>query len=105
MGAADRRRSDFAIRLCAQFVAGQEAVTHDIEPFMASMGTEGRLGDEIYLTQFAFEEVFDPSPTAQVRASATYNHVVEGMMALTGYHSWHRICNGHTPTGRRSKRG
>jgi ribonucleoside-diphosphate reductase beta chain len=26
-----------------------------------------------------------------VRASATYNHVIEGMMALTGYHSWHKI--------------
>ena len=34
----------------------------------------------------------DPSPAAQVRASATYNHVIEGMMALTGYYAWHRIC-------------
>ena len=104
---------------------------------MAAMRAEGRLGDEMYLTQFAFEEakhtqvfrlwldavgvtddlqVFlddlptyrkifyeelpesldtlatDPSPAAQVRASATYNHVIEGMMALTGYYAWHRIC-------------
>ena len=22
----------------------------------------------------------------------TYNHVIEGMMALTGYYAWHRIC-------------
>jgi ribonucleoside-diphosphate reductase beta chain len=101
------------------------------------MRAEGRLGDEMYLTQFAFEEakhtqVFrmwldavgmtddlqhylddlpayrkifyeelpesldalatDPSPAAQIRASATYNHVIEGMMALTGYYAWHRIC-------------
>jgi ribonucleoside-diphosphate reductase beta chain len=34
----------------------------------------------------------DPSPAAQIRASVTYNHVIEGMMALTGYYAWHRIC-------------
>jgi ribonucleoside-diphosphate reductase beta chain len=128
---------DFATRLCAEFIAGEEAVTEDIQPFMYAMRAEGRLGDEMYLTQFAFEEakhiqVFrmwldavgvtedlhsylddtptyrtifygelpdclnalrvDPSPAAQVRASVTYNHMVEGMLALTGYYIWHRIC-------------
>lgn len=128
---------DYATRLCAQFIAGEEAVTEDIQPFMAAMRAEGRLGDEMYLTQFAFEEakhtqVFrmwldavgmtddlhgyldelptyrrifydelpaclhaltsDPSPAAQVRASVTYNHIVEGMLALTGYFAWHKIC-------------
>jgi ribonucleoside-diphosphate reductase beta chain len=133
---SDRER-DYATRLCAQFIAGEEAVTKDIQPFMAAMRAEGRLGDEMYLTQFAFEEakhtqVFrlwldavgiegdlhsyldelpayrqmfneelpdsltalgtDPSPAAQVRASVTYNHIVEGMLALTGYYAWHKIC-------------
>lgn len=128
---------NWATRLCAQFIAGEESVTQDIQPFMAAMRAEGRLGDEMYLTQFAFEEakhvqvfrlwldavgvtedmhqyiddlssykqmfyqelpaslsalVSDPSPAAQVRASVTYNHVIEGMMALTGYYAWHRIC-------------
>ena len=127
---------DIAIRLCAEFLAGEEAVTEDIQPFVFAMRAEGRLGDEMYLTQFAFEEakhtqvfrlwldtvgvtedlhgyietpvyrkifyeelpecldalITDPSPAAQVRASATYNHVVEGMMALTGYYAWHKIC-------------
>jgi ribonucleoside-diphosphate reductase beta chain len=128
---------DFATRLCAQFIAGEEAVTEDIQPFMSAMRAEGRLGDEMYLTQFAFEEakhtqVFrlwldavgmtedlqtyleplpayrqmfydelpdclnslssDASPAAQIRASVTYNHVVEGMLALTGYYVWHKIC-------------
>jgi ribonucleoside-diphosphate reductase beta chain len=127
---------DLATRLCAQFIAGEEAVTEDIQPFMAAMRAEGRLADEMYLTQFAFEEakhtmVFrmwldavgitedlhpyvdtpsyramfyeelpasldalrsDPSPAAQVRASVVYNHIVEGMMALTGYFLWHKIC-------------
>lgn len=133
----DGRERDFAIRLCAQFIAGEEAVTQDIQPFMAAMRTEARLGDEMYLTQFAFEEAkhtqgfrlwldavgvtddlhryldelpsykclfgeelpaslgalaADPGPAAQVRASATYNHVVEGMLALTGYFAWNSIC-------------
>jgi ribonucleoside-diphosphate reductase beta chain len=128
---------DYATRLCAQFIAGEESVTQDIQPFMAAMRAEGRLGDEMYLTQFAFEEakhtqVFrmwldavgvtddlhgyldelpaygeifydalpeclgvlttDPSPAAQVRASVTYNHIVEGMLALTGYYAWNKVC-------------
>ncbi len=137
-GLTDLER-DYAIRLCAEFVAGEEAVTEDIQPFMSAMRAEGRLGDEMYLTQFAFEEakhtqVFrmwldavgvtedlhrylddlpayrqmfydelpeclgalstDPSPAAQVRAAVTYNHIVEGMLALTGYYAWHKICVG-----------
>ena len=128
---------DYATRLCAQFIAGEEAVTKDIQPFMSAMRAEGRLGDEMYLTQFAFEEAkhtqvfrlwldavgltddlhnnfddlpayrkmfyevlpesldvltIDPSPAAQVRASVVYNHVVEGMLALTGYYAWNKIC-------------
>ena len=46
----------YATRLCAEFIAGEEAVTEDIQPFMSAMRVEGRLGDEMYLTQFAFEE-------------------------------------------------
>jgi len=137
-GLTDLER-DYAIRLCAEFVAGEEAVTEDIQPFMSAMRAEGRLGDEMYLTQFAFEEakhtqVFrmwldavgvtddlhrylddlpayrqmfydelpdclgalstDPSPATQVRAAVTYNHIVEGMLALTGYYAWHKICVG-----------
>lgn len=136
-GKLSERERDIATRLCAMFITGEEAVTQDIQPFMAAMRAEGRLGDEMYLTQFAFEEakhvqvfrlwldavgitedlhsyietlpayqkVFneelpdalnalatDPSPAAQVRASATYNHIVEGTLALTGYYVWHKIC-------------
>ncbi|ORA27784.1 R2-like ligand-binding oxidase [Mycobacterium aquaticum] len=135
--ALTEREREYATRLCAEFIAGEEAVTKDIQPFMSAMRAEGRLGDEMYLTQFAFEEakhtqVFrmwldavgvtedlhkyfddvpayreifyeelpaslealytDPSPAAQVRASVTYNHIVEGMLALTGYYAWHKIC-------------
>lgn len=126
-----------ASMMCAQFVGGEEAVTHDIQPFIAAMGAEGRFGDELYLTQFLFEEakhtlgfrlwldavglmenlhphvednpgyraIFydalptalgrlrdDPSPANQIRASVVYNHVVEGVLALTGYFVWNRGC-------------
>ncbi|WP_067971160.1 R2-like ligand-binding oxidase [Nocardiopsis trehalosi] len=128
---------DRVLRLCAQFVAGEEAVTEDIQPFVRAMAAEGRIGDEMYLTQFAYEEAkhvqafrlwldalgvdadlhsyvdanpgyralfyeelpaalraldADPGPRAQVRASVTYNHVIEGTLALTGYHAWNHIC-------------
>ncbi|MDQ4143354.1 MAG: R2-like ligand-binding oxidase [Actinomycetota bacterium] len=124
-----------AIQLATLFEAGEEAVTNDIQPFIAAMGAEGRLEDEMYLTQFAFEEakhielfrrwldaigetgdlhqhvnenpgyrkIFyellpesmqrlssDHSPAAQVRAAVVYNQVVEGVLALTGYHSWYK---------------
>lgn len=131
----EQRRS--ATYLCAQFIAGEEAVTEDIQPFMKAMAATGRFGDEMYLTQFCYEEakhteVFrrwmdavgltedlhpyvaenphyrklfyeelpeslsvlesDPSPRNQVRASVTYNHVIEGSLALTGYYAWQKIC-------------
>ena len=126
-----------AATLSAMFLAGEEAVTHDIQPFMSAMTAEGRLGDEMYLAQFCFEEarhteafrrwfdavgitedlnplldgnagyraIFyealpealgtlrdDPSPANQIRASVTYNHIVEGVLALTGYHAWNMVC-------------
>lgn len=126
-----------ACSLAAQFMAGEESVTQDLQPFMTAMAAEGRLGDEAYLTQFVFEEakhmeafrlwfdavgldsdlhsfveysdpyrkIFyeelpsslyalaeDPSPAAQIRASVTYNHIVEGTLALTGYFAWAKVC-------------
>ncbi|WP_068272869.1 R2-like ligand-binding oxidase [Aldersonia kunmingensis] len=123
--------------LVSQFIAGEEAVTQDIRPFLDAMGAEGRFGDEMYLTQFCFEEakhtqVFrlwmdevgltgdlhpfvaenpyyrqlfyeelpgslgdlttDPSPVNQIKASVTYNHVIEGSLALTGYYAWQKVC-------------
>lgn len=35
----------------------------------------------------------DPSPAAQVRASMTYNVLVEGMLAETGYHTFFTVIN------------
>ncbi len=122
--------------LAAQFLAGEESVTRHLQPFVAAMAAEGRLADEMYLTQFVYEEakhtegfrrwfdavgitddlhphiddnehyleIFtrqlpqslhaladDPSPRNQVRASVTYNHVVEGTLALTGYFAWAKV--------------
>ncbi|MEO9222865.1 MAG: R2-like ligand-binding oxidase [Mycobacteriaceae bacterium] len=124
--------------LAAHFAAGEESVTQDLQPFAAAMAADGRLGDEVFLTQFTFEEAkhavgfrlffnaighektnlhqyveysepykqifytelpqslyaleLDPSPANQVRASVTYNHVVEGSLALTGYFAWAKMC-------------
>lgn len=41
------REREYATRLCAQFIAGEEAVTKDIQPFMSAMRAEGRLGDDV----------------------------------------------------------
>lgn len=37
----------------------------------------------------------DPSPEAQVRASVTYNMVIEGMLAETGYHIFYNVLDTH----------
>ncbi|GAA4547855.1 R2-like ligand-binding oxidase [Pseudonocardia xishanensis] len=123
--------------LAAQFLAGEESVTQDLQPFVAAMAAEGRFADEMYLTQFVYEEAkhtqafrlwfdavgmtgdlhefltyndaymeiftkqlpdslyalaIDPSPRNQIRASVTYNHIVEGTLALTGYYAWQKVC-------------
>jgi ribonucleoside-diphosphate reductase beta chain len=44
------------IGIVTMFLAGEESVTEDIAPFMKAMADEGRLEDEMYLTQFALEE-------------------------------------------------
>ncbi len=125
------------ITLAAQFMAGEESVTQDLQPFIAAMAAEGRLADEMYLTQFVYEEakhtlsfrlwfdavgltqdlhehvefndpyiqIFtrelpaslyaleqDSSARNQIRASVTYNHVIEGALALTGYYAWQKVC-------------
>lgn len=132
----DERR--YTTMLAAQFLAGEESVTQDLQPFVAAMAAEGRFADEMYLTQFVYEEakhtlafrlwfdavglsgdlhefiesnepymqIFtrelpdslhalatDAGPANQIRASVTYNHVVEGCLALTGYYGWQKVCN------------
>lgn len=37
----------------------------------------------------------DSSPVAQAEASVTYNMIVEGVLAETGYHAYHRILERH----------
>jgi ribonucleoside-diphosphate reductase beta chain len=127
----------YTLMLAAEFLAGEESVTQDLQPFIAAMAAEGRFADEMYLTQFLYEEakhtlsfrlwfdavgltedlhqyiefndpyiqIFtrelpaslyaleqDTSPRNQIRASVTYNHVIEGCLALTGYYSWQKVC-------------
>lgn len=61
---------------------------------------EGRRGLEVYHSEnyrYLFYQALpealmalksDPSPAAQIRASVTYNMVVEGILAETGYHAF-----------------
>jgi ribonucleoside-diphosphate reductase beta chain len=131
----DERR--YTTILAAQFLAGEESVTQDLQPFVAAMAADGRFADEMYLTQFVYEEakhtlafrlwfdavgvtedlheyiefnepymqIFtkelpaslfaleqDASARNQIRASVTYNHVIEGSLALTGYYGWQQVC-------------
>jgi len=37
----------------------------------------------------------DPSPAAQIRASVTYNMIVEGILAETGYHAYFTVLERH----------
>jgi hypothetical protein len=75
---------DWAARLCAEFIAGEEAVTQDIQPFMAAMRAEGRLGDEMYLTQFAFEEAKQPAGLSR-RPTVVQENVLRGTSGITRY--------------------
>jgi ribonucleoside-diphosphate reductase beta chain len=123
------------------FVAGEEAVTLDLLPFIQAIAQEGRIEEEMFLTTFLFEEAkhtdffrrfmdevafpsplgeglgvgsdltryhgdnyrqlfydslpealnalrSDPSPASQIRASVTYNMIVEGVLAETGYQAF-----------------
>lgn len=65
-------------------------------------------GDLARFLRPAYQEVFlkalpealarlrhDASPTAQAAASVTYNMIVEGVLAETGYHAYHEILEKH----------
>jgi ribonucleoside-diphosphate reductase beta chain len=123
---------DLILRLTALFQAGEEAVTLDLLPLIATIAREGRIEEELFLTTFLFEEAkhtdffrrfldevacvtgdlshyhtpsyhtlfyevlpaamqrlgSDHSPLAQLQASITYNMIVEGVLAETGYHAF-----------------
>ncbi len=127
---ADER--DLILRLTALFQAGEEAVTLDLLPLVATIAAEGRVEEELFLTSFLWEEAKhtdffsrfleevagfrgdlshyhtpsyralihealpdamgrlrdDPSPEAQAIAALTYNMIVEGVLAETGYHAY-----------------
>ena len=66
-------------------------LTEDLHPFVAENPHYRKLFyDELPNSLGALTE--DPSPLSQIRASVTYNHVIEGSLALTGYYAWQKIC-------------
>ncbi|MGQ9490305.1 MAG: hypothetical protein ACUVR4_06970 [Anaerolineae bacterium] len=50
----DDLQRDLILRLTANFVAGEEAVTLDILPLLMTVAREGRVEEELYLTTFLF---------------------------------------------------
>lgn len=47
---------DYLLRLCSQFLAGEESVTLDLLPLIMVVAEEGRIEEEMYLTSFLWEE-------------------------------------------------
>jgi len=121
----DATEKDFLLRTVALFQAGEEGVTSDLLPLIMAVADEGRIEEEIFLTSFLWEEAkhveffrrwldvigvhelpaamdalkTDHSTEAQIRASVTYNMIVEGVLAETGYHGFRESleANGKMP--------
>ncbi len=55
-GLLDDNLREVMTMIAVMFIIGEESVTEDIQPFMRAMAAEGRFEDEMYLTQFAYEE-------------------------------------------------
>lgn len=127
------------LHLTSLFVAGEESVTEDILPLIATIAKEQRLEEELYLTTFLWEEAkhtdffnrfieqvvqeevtysrfhttaykklfydelpkamnqlfHDVSATSQIHAAVTYNMIVEGTLAETGYHAYYEALEQH----------
>jgi ribonucleoside-diphosphate reductase beta chain len=66
-------------------------LTDDLHPFVADNPGYRHIFYEALPESLRLLES-DPSPANQIRASVTYNHVVEGTLALTGYHAWNKVC-------------
>lgn len=120
------------LHLSSMFLGGEESVTLDLLPLIATIARQDRLEEEMYLTSFLWEEAkhveafrcfldevaldssdlgrfhgpsyrtlfheelpkamnrlwSDDSPLALAEASVTYNLIVEGVLAETGYEAY-----------------
>jgi len=126
-----RTQRQMILQMLAIFAEGEGAVTAHLAPMMIHLSREGHREDELYLTQFLYEEakhveafdrfrcavcphedvvrhqtpssrfLFDEemprvmnhllresSPRALADAAATYNMIIEGVVAETGYFTW-----------------
>jgi ribonucleoside-diphosphate reductase beta chain len=119
------------LQMVAIFAEGEGAVTTHLTPLLLRIGNQGQREEELYLTQFLYDEanhvegfdrflaavapntdlytlqtpssrflfdqelpatmanlLLDDSLEALAIASATYNMIMEGVVAETGYHTW-----------------
>ncbi|TMD77056.1 MAG: ribonucleotide-diphosphate reductase [Chloroflexi bacterium] len=103
----DATEKDFLLRTVALFQAGEEGVTSD--RWLDVIGVHEDL--EKFMTP-SYRRLFvvelpaamdalktDHSTEAQIRASVTYNMIVEGVLAETGYHGFRESleANGNMP--------
>lgn len=130
-GFSDPER-EVLLHLSSMFLGGEESVTLDLLPLIATIARQDRLEEEMYLTSFLWEEAKhveafrrfldevaceskdlsrfhgpsyrmlfhqelpqamsrlwdDDSPIALAEASVTYNLIVEGVLAETGYEAY-----------------
>jgi ribonucleoside-diphosphate reductase beta chain len=71
-----------------RFLDEVTANTGDLSPYTSPTY---RLVFEEALPQALNRLATDPSPTAQIQASVTYNMIVEGVLAETGYHAYYTM--------------
>jgi len=82
----------FFLQLLAQFQAGEEAVTLDLLPLIMAVAKEGRLEEEMFLTSFLWEEAKHVEGFNRI---LTYNMIIEGVLAETGYYSFYKVLDEH----------
>jgi len=54
--AMNDNQRDMLLRVTAQFISGEEAVTIDLLPLIGAIASQGRLEEEMFLTTFLWEE-------------------------------------------------
>ena len=100
----EAKHTDFFGRFLSEVVAPGSVAPGSVAPGSVAPGAGGALGDLSRYHSDNYRAVFyhalpqalgvlqtDRSPAAQVRAAVTYNMLVEGMLAETGYHAYFTV--------------
>lgn len=80
----EAKHTDFFHRMLAEVISSDFNLSHYHTPHYHTLFYEA-------LPQALQQLHQDASPSAQIRASVTYNMIVEGMLAETGYHAYFTV--------------